>query len=128
MITLLCYNKKMEDDLLKLYKNCKLCPRRCGVDRTAGKKGFCQAPSDITISAYMAHRFEEPPISGDNGSGTIFFSYCTSRCSYCQNYSFSRGKKSKIISVKDLADIMLKLQEKGCHNIILLRQRIIALL
>lgn len=105
------------EKILNLYKNCRLCPRKCGVNRTAGGLGFCGAPSQIAIATYMAHRFEEPPLSNSCGSGTIFFSYCTARCSYCQNYTFSRGKRAKFISIEKLAEIMLKLQAKGCHNI-----------
>ncbi|MFH1867690.1 MAG: radical SAM protein [Candidatus Omnitrophota bacterium] len=107
----------MDNHLIELYKNCKLCPRECGVDRTNGEKGFCQAPSEAAIAAHMSHRFEEPPVSGSNGSGTIFFSFCTARCCYCQNYTFSRGKRAKCISIDELSDIMLELQDKGCHNI-----------
>ncbi|MBN1405156.1 MAG: radical SAM protein [Candidatus Omnitrophica bacterium] len=103
--------------MLESYKNCGLCPRKCGVDRTLGQLGFCKAPAELKLAAYMAHKFEEPPISGTNGSGTIFFSFCTARCLYCQNYAFSRGAKGKFISIDRLCEIMLKLQDKNCHNI-----------
>ncbi len=107
----------MKKSILKLYKNCCLCPRKCGIDRLAGNVGYCKAGTDIMIASYMPHRFEEPPISGITGSGTIFFSYCTARCCYCQNYNFSRGKCVKKISIEKLAAIMLELQKKECHNI-----------
>ena len=94
-----------------------LCPRNCRIDRTAGELGFCQAPQELAIAVYQAHKFEEPPISGTEGSGTIFFSFCTARCAYCQNYNFSRGKTVKTISIERLSEIMLELQGKGCHNI-----------
>jgi putative pyruvate formate lyase activating enzyme len=107
----------MSTSILNLYKKCQLCPRKCNVDRTAGELGFCKTGSEMLVASYMPHRFEEPPISGKNGSGTIFFSYCTGRCCYCQNYNFSRGKSGKSTSIEKLSDIMLQLQDKGCHNI-----------
>lgn len=107
----------MADEIPDEYKDCKLCPRNCGVDRTSGKLGFCKAPADLAIATYLVHKFEEPPISGYNGSGTIFFSYCTARCAYCQNYGFSRGEKKKFITIEKLAEIMLELQDRNCHNI-----------
>jgi putative pyruvate formate lyase activating enzyme len=107
-------NQKNQMDL---YKNCRLCPRNCGINRLRGELGFCKATADVAIAAYMAHRFEEPPISGNKGSGTIFFSFCTARCIYCQNFNFSRGKTKETVSISELSDIMLELQQKGCHNI-----------
>ena len=107
----------MGQDRMALYKRCRLCPRACAVDRTKGNPGFCQAPSELFISNYLVHRFEEPPISGTHGSGTIFFSYCTARCIYCQNYTYSRGKRGRRVSVEELARMMLELQHKSCHNI-----------
>ncbi|MFC1806973.1 radical SAM protein [Candidatus Omnitrophota bacterium] len=100
-----------------LYKDCTLCPRKCHADRTNGKLGYCAASSDVVVAAYMSHKFEEPPISGSSGSGTIFFSFCTARCVYCQNLLFSRGKRGNVVSTQRLAEIMLELQEKRCHNI-----------
>jgi len=107
----------MDKSILNLYKKCQLCPRECNVDRTSGQLGFCKAGTEVVVASYMPHRFEEPAISGTKGSGTIFFSYCTGRCCYCQNYNFSRGKCGKNTSIEKLADIMLQLQDKGCHNI-----------
>ena len=107
----------MSNSLLSLYKHCLLCPRKCGVDRTVGSLGFCGASAEVSISTYQVHKFEEPPISGSAGSGAIFFSYCTARCAYCQNYNFSHGQRVKIISIDRLCEIMLELQNKGCHNI-----------
>jgi putative pyruvate formate lyase activating enzyme len=107
----------MDKSILNLYKNCGLCPRQCNVNRQAAQTGFCKAGSEAVVALYMPHRFEEPPINGTKGSGTIFFSYCTGRCHYCQNYNFSRGKTGKVVSAERLSDIMLLLQEKGCHNI-----------
>jgi putative pyruvate formate lyase activating enzyme len=107
----------MNKNILNLYKKCLLCPRGCRVDRTRNQLGFCKATSDIIIASYMPHRFEEPAISGDSGSGTIFFCHCTGMCSYCQNFNFSRGKCGKPVSTKRLSEIMLELQAKKCHNI-----------
>jgi putative pyruvate formate lyase activating enzyme len=107
----------MDTSLLDLYRNCRLCPRKCNVDRISGQLGFCKAGWEISVASYMLHRFEEPAISGTTGSGTIFFSFCTGRCSYCQNYNYSRGKSGKNMSIDKLSDIMLELQDKGCHNI-----------
>lgn len=100
-----------------LYRRCCLCPRSCAVNRAEGETGFCKAGSKPMVASYMLHRFEEPPISGQKGSGTIFFSNCTARCSYCQNYTYSRGRYGKEITGQALAGIMIKLQEKGAHNI-----------
>lgn len=96
---------------------CTLCPHRCRVDRSSGKKGFCGAGPDTIISAIMPHHGEEPPISGTGGSGTIFFSYCNMRCSYCQNYQISQDHEGFKITIEDIAEKMLSLQECGVHNI-----------
>ena len=98
-------------------KNCDICPRGCKVDRSAGRRGYCRAPYDPVVYSYMAHRGEEPPISGSKGSGTIFFSGCNMKCVYCQNYSFSQLDQGDEISVEKLAGIMFHLQKTGCHNI-----------
>lgn len=98
-------------------KSCVLCPRRCRVDRTRAETGFCRAPAEPVVYRYSEHRGEEPPLSGMNGSGTIFFSHCNMGCVYCQNYRFSHGAAGKMISVKRLSEIMLELQGRGCHNI-----------
>lgn len=97
---------------------CELCPRNCYVDRNAGKTGFCGQSADMRVARYGLHFFEEPPISGTRGSGTVFFSGCSLRCVFCQNRDISRGDVlGKKISVADLCDIMLELQERGAHNI-----------
>jgi putative pyruvate formate lyase activating enzyme len=77
------------EELVSLYRACELCPRRCGVDRTAGRKGFCGETALLRLAAVEAHLGEEPPISGTHGSGTVFFSGCALRCRYCQNYQIS---------------------------------------
>jgi putative pyruvate formate lyase activating enzyme len=106
-------NAKLNDAL----KCCRICPRRCGVDRTAGKAGYCRAFQNPVVYSYAPHRGEEPPISGRNGSGTIFFSGCSMKCAYCQNYQFSQLGHGKEMSVPELAACMLFLEKKGCHNI-----------
>ncbi len=95
---------------------CKLCPRECMADRNE-KYGFCNSKYDITVAGSYLHKWEEPCISGENGSGTIFFSGCTLKCVFCQNSKISRGDFGKTISPDRLAEIMLNLQEKGAENI-----------
>ena len=97
---------------------CELCPRRCGVDRSSGATGFCGAGgSAVRISRAALHAWEEPCISGTRGSGTIFFSYCTLRCVYCQNLPVSRGIAGIEVEISRLAEIMLELEAQGAHNI-----------
>lgn len=101
---------------MELLKNCMLCPRKCGVNRYK-EKGFCGATNKIKLAYYSLHMWEEPIISGTNGSGTIFFSNCNLRCLYCQNKKISIDGYGKLISNKRLKEIMLELQDKGAHNI-----------
>ncbi len=95
---------------------CTLCPRKCGADRTVNV-GFCGMSDKLKAARAGLHFWEEPCISGTNGSGTVFFSGCVMRCCYCQNYEISAQGKGKEISVSRLADIFLELQEQGAHNI-----------
>ncbi|MBP1761380.1 MAG: radical protein [Firmicutes bacterium] len=95
---------------------CNLCPRMCGVDRTL-QSGFCQSSRRMKVARAALHFWEEPCISGTRGSGTIFFSGCTLRCCYCQNYRISSEGIGQEISVPRLAEICLELQHKGAHNI-----------
>ena len=104
-------------NLFEKYNNCLLCARSCGVDRAGKKLGYCGMPSDIYIARAALHYWEEPIISGKNGSGTIFFSGCSLRCVYCQNSEISRGISGLSISVERLSEIMLNLQSSGAHNI-----------
>ena len=101
---------------MEIYKECRLCARNCGVDRSI-KAGYCKANANMYIARAALHFWEEPPISGTNGSGTIFFSGCSLSCVYCQNREISRGRAGKCVSVEELADIMLDLQAQGAHNI-----------
>lgn len=97
---------------------CKLCPRACGADRSNGKVGFCGQTNEIRIARAALHHFEEPPISGTRGSGTVFFCGCTLRCAFCQNRDISRsGDTGRAVSARELCDIFLELQDMGAHNI-----------
>ena len=100
-----------------LLRSCMLCPRKCGINRAEDKKGFCQTGARARVYSYLPHFGEEPPISGDCGSGTIFFSGCNMACVYCQNYKFSQGNEGREVGVEELAQFMLELQDSGCHNI-----------
>ncbi len=95
---------------------CNLCPRRCNINRE-NSKGFCESPLQPKIARAELHFWEEPIISGENGSGTVFFSGCSLNCIYCQNYEVSRGNIGKEVSVFRLAEIFKELEEKGAHNI-----------
>ena len=101
---------------MELLKNCMLCPRKCGINRYE-KIGVCGANNKIKVAYYSLHMWEEPPISGKNGSGTIFFSNCNLKCVYCQNKKISLDGYGKYVSMKRLKEIMLELQEKKAHNI-----------
>ncbi|MBC7235441.1 MAG: radical SAM protein [Chloroflexi bacterium] len=97
---------------------CELCPRRCGIDRLAGQVGYCRAAGDtIDVASHNIHVWEEPPLSGSRGSGTIFFSHCTARCLFCQNYPISQLGVGRPEDASGLAKRMLYLQRRGCHNI-----------
>ena len=99
-----------------LYKKCQLCARRCGVDRTK-TAGYCKMTDEVYLSRAALHFWEEPPISGANGSGTIFFSGCSLSCVFCQNREISRGRSGKPVSIERMANIMLELEGNGAHNI-----------
>lgn len=96
---------------------CDLCPRSCGVNRLEGELGYCRAGAQTEVAAWNVHPWEEPPISGTHGSGTIFFSHCTARCSFCQNYPISQLGVGQEAPTARLAEMMLELQNKRCHNI-----------
>ena len=99
-----------------MLEKCTICPHKCGIDRTKNP-GRCKSTDKIKIALYSIHNFEEPCISGNNGSGTIFFSNCNMNCVYCQNYEISQLGKGKEITIEELADIMIEQQEKGVENI-----------
>lgn len=103
--------------MASLFSSCRLCPRECSVNRKRGELGFCRMNSQLTAALATLHFWEEPCISGKNGSGAIFFSGCNLGCVYCQNAQISRGKVGKEITVGRLCDIFFELKERGAHNI-----------
>lgn len=96
---------------------CSICPHRCKVKREKGNLGFCKATNNVKVALFSVHRYEEPCISGKNGSGTIFFSHCNMRCMFCQNYEISQQGKGQEYTVQELANIFLLQQQRGVHNI-----------
>ena len=119
------YLRLLETDDLKeraamamdLLSPCRVCPRTCRIDRTAGETGYCRGGFLPKVSSYGPHFGEEPPLVGTHGSGTIFFSGCNMSCRFCQNYTISQLDYGSEISCEELAGIMLSLQHSGCHNI-----------
>ena len=100
-----------------ILSSCTLCPRRCRVNRLKGEKGFCGGGESAKVASHNSHFGEEPPISGSRGSGTIFFSGCTLRCLFCQNYPISQLREGREVSISELTRMMLALQKNGCHNL-----------
>ena len=96
---------------------CRLCPRSCGADRAGGKKGYCGADDRVMVARAVLHMWEEPCISGTNGSGAVFFCGCPLHCVYCQNREISGGDGGAAVTVSELAEIFLKLQGQKAHNI-----------
>ncbi len=96
---------------------CTLCPRNCHINRNMGQHGFCNASSQVKVARAALHQWEEPCLSGESGSGTVFFSHCTLKCIFCQNYSISTQEFGKEVSTIKLSNIFLSLQEQGAHNI-----------
>ncbi|MBQ7039497.1 MAG: radical SAM protein [Clostridia bacterium] len=101
----------------ELLEKCMLCPRLCAVDRTKGEIGVCGETDKVQLARAALHFWEEPCISGDTGSGTVFFTGCNLRCVYCQNREISCGDCGKEVSLERLAEIFLELQNKGAANI-----------
>jgi putative pyruvate formate lyase activating enzyme len=104
-------------DALDALRSCDVCPRACRVDRTDGGRGACGVGVQPVIASWNVHPWEEPPISGTRGSGTIFFSGCTGKCSFCQNYPISQYRYGNTVSIQRFAEMMLELQGRGVHNI-----------
>ena len=106
---------------MQIPHHCTLCPRACGADRAAGQRGFCGADNTLRVARAALHHWEEPCLSGDpnaeTGSGTVFFSGCTLKCCYCQNYPISQGEVGKVISVERLTKIFMNLQNGGAKNV-----------
>ncbi|MDD2702569.1 MAG: radical SAM protein [Candidatus Omnitrophica bacterium] len=108
---------KITGRFFSMLGSCVLCPRKCKVNRLHGENGMCRTALNPKVYSYMVHHGEEPPISGSNGSGTIFFSNCTMGCVYCQNYEFSQLGGGREVDCEELAGFMLELQSLQCHNI-----------
>ena len=100
-----------------MLEQCYLCPRQCGINRLAGESGKCHITSQVIVTSYDPHFGEEAPLVGKHGSGTIFFTYCNLRCVFCQNYTISQLGKGEPVNRQELAQMMLFLQAKECHNI-----------
>lgn len=98
-------------------RRCHVCPRHCAIDRLEGDLGFCLVGAKPFVAVHGPHHGEEAPLRGWNGSGTIFFASCNLRCVYCQNYEISQLREGREVSAQELAEMMLNLQEQGCHNI-----------
>ena len=107
----------MQEELQTMLKECHLCPRNCGVDRLAGQKGFCGVDAGIMVARAALHMWEEPCISGKEGSGAVFFSGCSLGCAFCQNRTISKGQSGKVITVEHLAELFLDLQAQKANNI-----------
>lgn len=103
--------------IMNKYENCLLCPRKCGINRAAGQTGVCGVSAEIRVARAALHYWEEPCISGEKGSGAVFFSGCSLHCVFCQNREISDGKVGKVISKERLRDIFLELKAKGANNI-----------
>ena len=99
-----------------MIENCMLCPRRCGVDRRESV-GFCGAGALARIALVSLHHWEEPCLTGDNGAGTVFFSYCNLRCCFCQNHEISHGGKGVEVTDERLAEIFLEQQQRGAATL-----------
>lgn len=102
---------------LSLMEACCLCPRACGVNRLKGEKGYCGTGRNAMVASYSAHFGEESPLVGRHGSGTIFLSSCNLLCCFCQNYDISHMSEGVEVEPEGMADMMLHLAERGCHNI-----------
>ena len=105
------------EKILTNLERCNICPHKCQVNRIKGQIGKCKSGNKVKIALYSIHNFEEPCISGKNGSGTIFFSNCNLNCVFCQNYEISQLGQGKEFEISELADIIIKEQEKGVENI-----------
>jgi putative pyruvate formate lyase activating enzyme len=101
----------------RMLRNCELCPRKCRVNRLSGETGFCKTGVRARVASFHAHFGEEPPLVGKHGSGTIFFSFCNLLCSFCQNFELSHRSNGEEVYPDELAGIMIRLQDQGCHNI-----------
>ena len=106
-----------KDVIIMDYRDCTLCPRKCGVDRTAGELGFCRCPDGALVAKAMLHKWEEPALAGSGGSGAVFFGGCTLKCKYCQNAAISSGAVGKNMDPKALRQLFEELIRQGAENI-----------
>lgn len=113
----LSFLRDRRDRAMEMLRECRLCPRECGVNRIEGKAGFCGAQGTAKVASVSVHHGEEPPISGTRGSGTVFFSHCNMACLFCQNYPISRMGVGRELTVEEFADRLRGLEEKGVHNV-----------
>ncbi len=100
-----------------IFKNCVLCPRRCGVDRVSGEKGYCGAGSVMEVASLVVHKGEEPFLAGENGVGNVFFNHCSMNCVYCQNHQISRSGGGTEYTTDALAVKLIDFQEQGCPTV-----------
>ncbi|MBN1323120.1 MAG: radical SAM protein [Methanotrichaceae archaeon] len=105
------------DQALSALESCRICPRRCGVDRLANERGYCRVGRRAIVSSYSPYFGEEPPLVGSRGSGTIFMAGCNMGCLYCQNYEISHLMEGQPVSAEELSAMMMRLAKAGCHNI-----------
>ncbi len=108
---------EIERVLWEIFRSCRLCPRKCGVNRLEGQTVFCSSTARLKIASFGPHFGEERPLVGSGGSGTIFFSNCNLLCCFCQNWEINHRGDGSFVSHDDLAEMMLSLQRRGCHNI-----------
>ncbi|MBO4882325.1 MAG: radical SAM protein, partial [Lachnospiraceae bacterium] len=108
---------EMIKDINEYYAECTLCPRKCHADRNEGGNGFCKMGSELKVAKAYPHMWEEPCITGEHGSGTVFFSGCNMKCIFCQNSDLSLDGFGKVINTDDLAQSFLRLQDRKASNI-----------
>ena len=109
--------ERREQELWRLFERCNLCPRLCGVNRVAGRMGACSSDDTFKVASHGPHFGEERPLVGGRGSGTIFFSNCSLLCIFCQNWQINHRGDGRVTSHAELANMMISLQRRGCHNI-----------
>jgi putative pyruvate formate lyase activating enzyme len=109
--------ERREAALWEMYRECRLCPRGCGVNRIAGEVGVCSSTARVKVYGAVPHHGEERPLVGSGGSGTVFFSCCNLLCCFCQNWEINHRGDGRVVSHRELAAMMLDLQDRGCQNI-----------
>jgi len=109
--------KRRAEEVLASLGRCRVCPRRCDVDRLGGERGVCRTGRFAAVASYFAHQGEEDCLRGWRGSGTLFFSGCSLRCAFCQNWDISHAGETAGWPAQRIAKAMLELQEEGCHNL-----------